>query len=214
MRGLRRTKGLTVTETAVAFGCSASHISRVELGENRPSRALVCFYEERFEGDGMLLSLFETVDHAAEQARRRAAGSRATVVRAEPGDASTFIADTIPDGTVMAPGELFVKSWTIRNSGTVPWLGRRLERQGPLIGPGLIVSPASVEIEDTPPEETVTIWVGLRAPGFPCSSIAYFKMVSGDAYLCFPDSYEIGLEVLVRTVGERPPDEPVLQLRQ
>ena len=168
------------------------------------------FYEELFEGDGLLLSLFEVVDHAAEQARRRAAGSRATVVRAVPGDASVFVNENIPDGTVLAPGELFIKNWQIRNNGTVPWLARRLERQGPVMGPGLIVSPPAVEIPDTRPGETAAIGIGLRAPSFDCTSIAYFKMVSSDGFFCFPDSYELGLEVLVRVARDAPP----LQLRQ
>lgn len=38
--------------------------------------------------------------------------------------ASTFIADvTIPDGTVIAPGGSFVKTWTLQNSGTCTWGG-------------------------------------------------------------------------------------------
>lgn len=38
--------------------------------------------------------------------------------------ASTFIADvTIPDGTVIAPGGTFVKTWAIQNSGTCTWGG-------------------------------------------------------------------------------------------
>jgi hypothetical protein len=31
----------------------------------------------------------------------------------------------------MSPGLLFVKTWRIRNVGTVTWRSRRLERQGP-----------------------------------------------------------------------------------
>ena len=35
-----------------------------------------------------------------------------------------FIADvTIPDGTVIAPNEHFIKTWRIRNSGTCAWNG-------------------------------------------------------------------------------------------
>lgn len=37
---------------------------------------------------------------------------------------STFISDvTIPDGTVIAPGGTFVKTWAIQNSGTCTWGG-------------------------------------------------------------------------------------------
>jgi hypothetical protein len=169
------------------------------------------FYEETFDGHGLLISLFEVVEHAVEQDRRRARGRRRPEIRTVAGDASSFVDDTIPNGTVMAPGQLFVKSWRIQNAGTVPWQGRRLERQGPVMGPGLIVSPPFVDVPDARPGEIVGISVGLRAPGYDCSSIAYFKMVDADGFLCFPDSYQLGLDVLVRVAG--PPADP-LQLRQ
>jgi Ig-like domain from next to BRCA1 gene len=85
--------------------------------------------------------------------------------RAVTGDATAFVDDTIPHGTLMTPGLLFVKTWQIRNVGTVPWRARRLERQGPLTGPGLIMSfSRSVEIPDTEPGETAEIQVPLRHP--------------------------------------------------
>lgn len=99
--------------------------SRVELGHNRPSRSLVQCYEEQFQSEGLLLSLFEVVEHAGEQARRRAGGHRPRLVRAMPGDASEFFGDTIPHGTLMRPGQFFIKTWRIRNVGTVPWKDRR-----------------------------------------------------------------------------------------
>jgi hypothetical protein len=156
------------------------------------------FYEEMFEGDGMLLSLFAVVEHASEQNRRRFGGHRPRLVRAVPGDATAFVDDTIPHGTLMEPGLLFVKTWRIRNVGTVPWRGRRLERQGPISGPGLITSQRHVPIEDTEPADIVEIDALLKAPGYDCTSIAYFKMVDENGYLCFPDEHQLGLDVLVR----------------
>ncbi|HTB48562.1 MAG TPA: hypothetical protein VK712_00585 [Verrucomicrobiae bacterium] len=44
----------------------------------------------------------------------------------------------------------------------------------------------------------------LKAPTYDCSSIAYFKMVDADGRLCFPDNYQLGLDVLVRVAGQRP----------
>ena len=143
--------GWTGKQTAQAFGCSPSHISRVEHGSNPPSRALVQFYEETFEMDGLLLSLFEVTEHHGEQERRRAGGRRPRLTHAVPGDASAFVDDTVPHGTLMTPGEVFVKTWRIRNSGSVVWQSRQLERQGPLTGPGLITSQRYVPIPDTQP---------------------------------------------------------------
>lgn len=37
-------------------------------------------------------------------------------------DSSTYVSDvTIPDGTVMTPGQTFVKTWLVKNSGTCTW---------------------------------------------------------------------------------------------
>jgi transcriptional regulator with XRE-family HTH domain len=203
MQKLRLANGWTGKQAADAFGCSPAHISRVEKG-SKPSRELVLFYEETFEADGLLLSLFEVAEHAGEQERRRAGGRRPKLYRAVSGDASTFVGDTIPHGTLMAPGQVFEQTWTILNSGTVAWEDRRLERQGPLTGPGLITSARYVDIPSTKPGKVVEITAPLKAPTYDCSSIAYFKMVDGEGRLCFPDSYQLGLDVLVRVEGQAP----------
>jgi transcriptional regulator with XRE-family HTH domain len=203
MQKLRIVNGWTGRAVAEAFGCSPSHISRVEQG-SKPSRELVQFYEDTFEADGLLLSLFEVAESAPEQERRRVRRQRTGHRRAIPGDASTFVGDTIPHGTRMEPSQVFEKIWEVRNSGTVAWEGRRLERQGPLTGPGLITSERFVDIPNTGPGQTVEIVAQLKAPTYDCSSIAYFKMVDADGGLCFPDSYQLGLDVLVRVEGQRP----------
>jgi transcriptional regulator with XRE-family HTH domain len=191
----------TGKEVAEAFGCSASHISRVEQG-SKPSRELVQFYDDTFGADGLLLSMFEVAEHAGEQERRRAGGKRPKLHRAIPGDSSTFLGDTVPHGSLMEPGQMFEQTWRIKNDGTVKWQGRKLERQGPLTGPGLISSQREVSIPDTEPEKAVAITALLKAPTYDCSSIAYFKMVDADGKLCFPDSYSLGLDVLVMVRGQ------------
>ncbi len=211
MQKLRMVHGATGKQVAQEFGCSPAHISRVEQGSSPPSRELVQFYEDRFDADGMLHSLYEVAIHAPEQERRRAGGKRPTLYRAAPGDASTFICDTVPHGTLMEPGEVFEQTWRVRNSGEVPWTGRRLERQGPLTGPGLITSLRLVDIPDTMPGETAEITAPLKAPTYDCSSIAYFKMIDAEGLLCFPDSYQLGLDVLVRVDGQRP-EEPRIEV--
>jgi transcriptional regulator with XRE-family HTH domain len=203
MQKLRIVNDWTGKQVAEAFGCSPSHISRVEQG-SKPSRELVLFYEDTFEAEGLLLSLFEVAEHASEQERRRVGGHRPKLQRAIPGDASTFLGDTIPHGTQMEPGQMFEQTWRVRNSGIVAWEGRRLERQGPLTGPGLITSQRFVDIPDTQPKGIVEITASLKAPTYDCSSIAYFKMVYADGVLCFPDAYQLGLDVLVRVEGQRP----------
>jgi transcriptional regulator with XRE-family HTH domain len=204
MQKTRQVDGQTGKQVAEAFGCSPAHISRVEQGSSKPSRELVQFYEDRFDGDGLLLSLFEVAVHAPEQERRRAGGKRPKLYRALPGDASTFLGDTIAHGTLMKPGQVFEQTWRIKNSGTVPWQGRRLERQGPLVGPGLIASLRFVAVPDTKPGEVAELTAPLKAPTYDCSSIAYFKTVGADGQFCFPDAYSLGLDVLVMVRGQRP----------
>jgi hypothetical protein len=104
----------------------------------------------------------------------------------------------------MEPGQMFEQTWRVKNSGTAAWQGRRLERQGPLTGPGLITSLRFVDIPDTEPGEIAEVTAPLKAPTYDCSSIAYFKMVDADGALSFPDSYQLGLDVLVRVEGQRP----------
>jgi hypothetical protein len=60
-----------------------------------------------------------------------------------------------------------------------------------------------MEIPDTGPGEVAEIPAPLKAPTYDCTSIAYFKMVDGDGQLCFPDRYQLGLDVLVRVEGQQ-----------
>jgi transcriptional regulator with XRE-family HTH domain len=203
MQKLRIVNGWTGKQVAEAFGCSPSHISRVEQG-SKPSRELVQFYEGTFDGDGLLLSLFEVAESAPEQERRRGGGKPPKLHRAVPGDASTFVSESVPHGQLMEPGQVFEQTWSIKNAGTVAWQRRKLERQGPLTGPGLISSQREVYIPDTEPGKVVEITALLKAPTYDCSSIAYFKMVDREGRLCFPDSYQLGLDVLVRVEGQSP----------
>lgn len=204
MQTLRLANGVNGKQMAQEFGCSPAHISRVERGATKASRELVQFYDDRLEGDGELLSLYEAAVHAPEQERRRAGGKRPKLYWAVPGDASTFVSHIVPHGTLMAPGWVFEETWRIKNSGTVPWQGRRLERQGPVHGPGLITSLRFIDIPGTVPGGIAEIRTLLRAPTYDCTSIAYFKMVDADRRLCFPDSYQLGLDVLVRVEGQQP----------
>ena len=98
----------------------------------------------------------------------------------------------------MEPGAVFRQTWRIENSGTVAWAGRRLERQGPITGPGLITSLRFWAVPDTAPQAVATIALPLKAPTYACSSIAYFKMIDAQGHLCFPNRFQLGLDVLVR----------------
>ncbi|MBN1977201.1 MAG: hypothetical protein JW918_07345 [Anaerolineae bacterium] len=78
---------------------------------------------------------------------------------------SQYVADvTIPDGEILNPGEGFVKTWKVRNSGTCDW-GEGYELvflSGERMG-----SPESVPLPVVPAGEAGDISVGLVAPGTP-----------------------------------------------
>ena len=168
-----------------------------------PSRSLVIFYDETFEMDGLLMSLYEVAIEGDEQDRRRYSGRRPPpFLSALPGDESTFVGENVPNGKVFAPGQVFEKVWRVRNSGSVPWRNRRLERQGPKTGPGLITSDRYYGIPDTKPGDIAEIPVLLKAPTYDSTSIAFFKMVDVEGHLCFPNRYQLGLEVIVRVEGQ------------
>lgn len=86
--------------------------------------------------------------------------------------ASTFINDvTIPDGTVVAPGGSFVKTWAIQNSGTCVWgggynavlvggqpFGASSPQPIPAAGPGDIINISVNMFAPTAPGPAASIW--------------------------------------------------------
>jgi len=105
------------------------------------------------------------------------------------GDQSLFVADvTIPDGTVVEPGQQFTKTWEIANIGTVPWHGRFLERVALPADNGTCSTPSKVPIPDTKPGTHVRISVTVMAPDTPGSCWVGWKMVDGEDRPFLPGS--------------------------
>lgn len=116
-------------------------------------------------------------------------------------DVSEFIRDvTIPDGTIMQPGEAFTKVWEIRNAGEVAWENRYLKRLGASHGPALITSPERVKIPHTLPGNRVEIAVNLKAPDVATTTTAIWKMTDSEGKLCYPDRYRYGLSVVIQVL--------------
>lgn len=77
------------------------------------------------------------------------------------GGGADFVSDvTIPDGTVMAPGQSFTKTWKLKNSGATSWSGYNLT----FVGGDQMAAPSSVSVPMTPPGVTVDISVPMTAP--------------------------------------------------
>jgi hypothetical protein len=97
-------------------------------------------------------------------------------------DAAEFVADmTIPDGTHVKPGETFVKTWRLRNSGTTTWTrdyalvfangsqmdGLALTLLAKLVSPG----------------EEIDVSVSLTAPRIPGTYKGYWRLRSASGIL-------------------------------
>ncbi|MEU9832275.1 NBR1-Ig-like domain-containing protein [Streptosporangium sp. NPDC048047] len=110
------------------------------------------------------------------------------------GDDSAFLGDiTYPDGSTVRRGSSFRKVWRIRNTGRIPWKGRRLVR----INSGPCRTPETVDMPFTAPGQSVDIAVRVRAPEEPGNCRIYWKVVDAQGRALFPAKRPIFLDVQV-----------------
>lgn len=211
LRQLREAAGLAVQQLATAVARNRTTISKAEAGLDIPSEHVVIALDEVLHASGLLLSRYEGIVIEKRLRRlERQAPQTGAAPSASDDDAAMFVSETIPDGTLMAAGEHFTKTWTIRNAGTVPWHRRRLTRIGLHAAPGLIATPQSVHIPDTAPGEAVTLTVPCIAQYVEGTSAGSFKMTDDHGRRYFADRYYDGLRVQVTVMlGRHPrPDQP------
>ncbi len=124
-----------------------------------------------------------------------------------PGDNTSFVDDvTYPDNTEVTTGQTFVKTWRLKNSGTVSWKGRFLKNID-AVPPGatqgfLIPAESMVKIPDTEPGATVDISVTLTAPNLPATTISTWKMVDEKGDLYYPGKAGVYCQVRVVAVAK------------
>ncbi|MCY9785350.1 NBR1-Ig-like domain-containing protein [Nocardiopsis sp. EMB25] len=117
-------------------------------------------------------------------------------IRPIPGDASRFDVDiTIPDGTPVSPGEEFIKTWQLTNTGLIPWRDRYMSRQSG--GEGSCTSDERVPVPDTEPREPAVISVAVTAGTEPGRCRVVWKMTDADGMLYYPNMTGIFYEVVV-----------------
>lgn len=93
---------------------------------------------------------------------------------------STFIADvTVPDGTVMAPGQMFQKTWRIRNSGTCNW---GATEQLVFTRGEAMTTARAIAIPATPPGGVVDVTVTLTAPTASGNHVSEWRLRSGSTF--------------------------------
>ncbi len=215
LHGLRQQAGVKQHEIAADLEIDQSYISRIERGKQPAPDRVIRYYGERFGAADLLASL---VDIARENDRERRKRSPLLIARQAryplQNDEASFVSETPPDGSTVPCGATFTKSWTIRNSGSVPWQGRRLRRVGPTTGPWTLTSERFTRVPDTEPGAQVTISVPLHTPQMETAAVAQWKMVDDDDLLFFPDRYSVGLALYVLVGHEASahglaPDDPV-----
>ena len=197
MRDARLGKDLTLADLAVQIGVSKGFLSEVERGIKPPSPRMARAYDRLLECDGVLVGLQNDYQAAVslESSLRDQRQSADPGPRQVPGDAVEFISES-PDGIELTEGVPHVKTWTVRNAGSVLWEGRRLRRTGRLRGREIPPSEMSVPIPRTAPGETVVFKVTLHCAREPGTRIVRFKMVDAEGHLSFPeDEYGVTVEV-------------------
>ena len=115
-------------------------------------------------------------------------------------DATVFISDiTIPDGTQLAPGASFTKTWRLLNGGTCPWTPdyRLVFISGAQMGG---VSPQQFTVADISPGATVDISVNLVAPLTAGTYTGYWKLQNAQGAL-FETSFYVQIVVVGDATG-------------
>lgn len=196
---------MSVATLAERIGKDRRTVSGAEDGRDIPSELVVHRLEDVLEAQGLLIARYEAVLMEKRRLRLlRATTSSTPAPDANPNDSSLFVGESVPDGTLMAPGQRFTKTWTIRNNGSTPWRDRRLTRVGIAAGSGLITTPVQIPLPDTDPGTEITIAVPCIAQFVEGTSNAAFKMTDSAGRLYFPDRYFVGLQVQVTVVRPKP----------
>jgi len=96
-------------------------------------------------------------------------GPQATLASGTPGtetiNLAEWVSQTVEDGTVFGPGEAFIVTWTLKNTGTSTWTPTYLFRffSGNAFG-----APDEIFLDrDVPPGETIDIAIPMKAPTTP-----------------------------------------------
>jgi hypothetical protein len=104
---------------------------------------------------------------------------------ANPKDTCALVAQTMPDGTLVRPDHVVRKTWTLRNTGPVPWRDRWLTRQH---SPNVALRcPTRVPVPDTGSGGVALIELDVTTPRSSGPCVAYFRLTDVAGRLYFPD---------------------------
>ena len=121
------------------------------------------------------------------------------------GDLAEYWADiTVPDGTDFKPGEAFIKTWRLHNSGTTTWTS---EYNLAFLGGAQMSAPPSVPLTSSvAPGDMVDVSVNLVAPQENGTYRGYWKMRNPGGQF-FDFAFYVEIDVVGGTPAPRPTDE-------
>jgi hypothetical protein len=121
------------------------------------------------------------------------------------GDLAEYWADiTVPDGTDFKPGEAFVKTWRLHNSGTTTWTS---EYNLAFLGGAQMSAPSSVPLTSSvAPGDMVDVSVNLVAPQENGTYRGYWKMRNPGGQF-FDFAFYVEIDVVSGTPAARPTDD-------
>ena len=114
-------------------------------------------------------------------------------------DVSAFVSETVPDGTVMAPGQVFVKTWKIQNSGTCTWTATyKAVFTG--TGNGSMGGIATPIAKTVKPGEIIEISISFTAPNTGGDYVSWWKL-QNDKGEFFGTPFSIAIKVAGATAA-------------
>ena len=209
-------RGLSLSALAARAGVSRETLYRMMRGEGQTATVATVCGIARAMGIAPIILLRE-IYHDIDM------GVATLLPVTQEGDHISFIADvTVPDHCMVLAGQRFVKTWMLQNTGTVPWVGRKLQcvdsefvsarwvtlphkrgRKRILVedvAPGIKPTRNSVAIPPTQSGASVEVSVTFQAPLLPADAISRWKMVDGHGALCFPEHTGVWCAVSVVSI--------------
>ncbi len=161
---------------------------------------------------GSVLAEYEAALRGAHPGWRDPARQKAWVLTEGQRDRSAFANELneFRDGQLVAPGDVVIGSWPLRNTGEVPWRDRLLFRVSERDAAG-IHAPRFVPVPDTDPGKLAIIRAPLRAPRWPGTYQVCFKIGWPNGVYCHPTTMTGVMATLVvppRELSAWWPDPP------
>lgn len=116
--------------------------------------------------------------------------------------ASTFVSDvTIPDGTVIAPGGSFVKTWAIQNSGTCAWGGGY---NAILVGGQGFGAVSPQPVSSAGPGDVINVSINMIAPTSPGAHSSVWQLQASNG-VAFGTKFDAVISIPGAQPTARPP---------